>query len=102
MRKFYRMLLSGNKPDKCRIKYVLRGLSSILLSAKLTSQAFKRHAELGYFAVTTGLDVPLPGGIPLKEWDNWHTLILTDEIGRIVSFLCISRKFPKIQRDILA
>jgi hypothetical protein len=72
------------------------------LSAKFTSQAFKRHAELGYFAVTTGLDVPLPGGIPLKEWDNWHTLILTDEIGRIVCFLYISRKFPKIQRDILA
>jgi hypothetical protein len=53
----------------------------------------KRHAELGYLAVTTGLDVPLPGGIPLREWDNWHTLILTDEIGRIVSSLVISRKF---------
>lgn len=62
----------------------------------------KRHAELGYLAVTTGLDVPLPGGIPLREWDNWHTLILTDEIGRIVSSLMISRKFPKVKRDILA
>jgi hypothetical protein len=96
------MLLSGNKPDKCLIKYVLRGLSSIVLSPKFPSQAFKRHAELGYFAVTTGLDIPLPGGIPLKEWDSWHTLILTDEIGRIVSFLYIARNSPKIQRGILA
>jgi hypothetical protein len=48
-------------------------------------QAFKRHAELGYLAVVTGLDIPLPGGIPLKEWDSWHTLILTDELSRVVS-----------------
>jgi hypothetical protein len=48
-------------------------------------QVFKRHAELGYLAVVTGLDIPLPGGIPLKEWDSWHSLILTDELGRVVS-----------------
>lgn len=58
-----------------------------MMPVEIRYQAFKRHAELGYLAVTTGLDVPLPGGIPLKEWDNWHTLILTDEIGRIVSSL---------------
>jgi hypothetical protein len=68
---------------------------------KVRSQALKRHVELGYWAVTTGLDVPLPGGIPLKEWDSWHTLILTDEIGRIVSSLLVPRKLPKVQRAIL-
>jgi hypothetical protein len=53
-------------------------------------QAFKRHAELGYLAVVTGLDIPLPGGIPLKEWDSGHTLILTDEFSRIVSLNFVS------------
>jgi hypothetical protein len=36
-------------------------------------------------ALTTGLDVPLPGGIPRKEWDDWHSLVLTDETNRVVS-----------------
>lgn len=49
-------------------------------------QVRKRHAELGYFGVCTGLDnVRLPGDIPYKEWDQWHTLILTDEMARVVS-----------------
>ncbi|RQM06618.1 hypothetical protein DH86_00001250, partial [Scytalidium sp. 3C] len=53
-------------------------------AGKVPDEVFKRHAELGYLAVTTGLDnIPWPGGIPAKEWDNWHTLILTDEINRV-------------------
>lgn len=44
----------------------------------------KRHAELGYYGVCTGLDnVRLPGDIPFQEWDQWHTLILTDEMARV-------------------
>lgn len=45
---------------------------------------FKRHAELGYLALATGLDVKLPVDIPLAEWDSWHTLIVTDEMCRVV------------------
>ncbi|KAH8802696.1 acyl-CoA dehydrogenase/oxidase [Xylogone sp. PMI_703] len=53
-------------------------------AGKVPDTVFKRHAELGYLALATGLDnVPLPGGIPAKEWDNWHTLILTDELSRV-------------------
>lgn len=48
-------------------------------------QAWKRHAELGYFALTTGLDVRLPGNIKRDDWDHWHTLVLTDEMARVVS-----------------
>lgn len=49
------------------------------------TQAFKRHAELGYLALSTGLDnVPLPGGIKKEEWDHFHTLVITDEMGRVV------------------
>lgn len=48
-------------------------------------QAFKRHAELGYLAGVTGLShVSLPGNILVHEWDSWHTLILTDEMSRVV------------------
>lgn len=36
-------------------------------------------------ALSTGLDnVKLPGDIPFEEWDSWHSLILTDEINRVV------------------
>ncbi|KFY98526.1 hypothetical protein V500_01626 [Pseudogymnoascus sp. VKM F-4518 (FW-2643)] len=46
--------------------------------------AFKRHTELGFHALHTKLDnVRLPGDIPLKDWDNWHTLIITDELARV-------------------
>lgn len=45
----------------------------------------KRHAELGYTALTTGLeDVRLPAGIPFREWDAWHSQIVTDELCRVV------------------
>ena len=58
------------------------------------TKAWKRHAELGYLAITTGLpNVKLPGDIPLEEWDSWHTLVLTDELNRLVSF---SGKFLNI------
>ncbi|RDL31528.1 putative acyl-CoA dehydrogenase [Venustampulla echinocandica] len=51
---------------------------------KLRAAAFKRHAELGYLALSTGLsNVPLPGGIPFEEWDSWHTLIVSDELTRV-------------------
>lgn len=39
---------------------------------------------MGFTALTTGLDLPLPGGIARKDWDEWHTLILTDETNRVV------------------
>lgn len=27
----------------------------------------------------------LPGDIKFEEWDSWHTLIVTDELSRVVS-----------------
>ncbi|KAH8667618.1 acyl-CoA dehydrogenase/oxidase [Tricladium varicosporioides] len=53
-------------------------------AGKVPDEVFKKHAEMGYLALSTGLkDVPLPGGIPFEEWDNWHTLIVTDEQSRV-------------------
>ena len=46
---------------------------------------------MGYFALTTGLDVRLPGNIKRDDWDHWHTLVLTDEMARVVSFERISQ-----------
>lgn len=52
-------------------------------------QAFKRHAELGYWALSTGLaNVTLPGNIPFEEWDFWHTLIVTDELSFVARTAC--------------
>lgn len=53
-------------------------------------QAWKRHAELGYLALTTGLDVRLPGDIKRDDWDHWHTLVLTDEMARVVGWRALS------------
>lgn len=37
--------------------------------------------------LTTGLnDVRLPGDIPYDEWNSWHTLIVSDELSRVVCF----------------
>ncbi|RDW64231.1 hypothetical protein BP5796_10733 [Coleophoma crateriformis] len=53
-------------------------------AGQVPAAVFKRHADLGYLALSTDLEnVPLPCGIPRKEWDEWHTLILTDELSRI-------------------
>ena len=64
-------------------------------------QAFKRHAELGYLALSTGLpNAILPGNIPAAEWDSWHTLIVTDELARVVSCCVplVSRIFADTRR----
>lgn len=71
---------AGQVPEKARIS------STHEIHLLIGIQAFKRHAELGYLAVGLGLDVPLPGGIPLKEWDHFHSLVLSDELCRVVSF----------------
>lgn len=65
-------------------------------------QAFKRHAELGYLAVGLGLDVPLPGGISVKEWDHFHSLVLNDELCRVVSYSHRTSNFSHIRRGIQA
>ncbi|TAQ89486.1 hypothetical protein B7494_g2168 [Chlorociboria aeruginascens] len=55
------------------------------LAGKVPDSASKRHAEFGYLATNTELsNVPLPGGIPFEEWGSWHSLILMDEISRLV------------------
>lgn len=47
----------------------------------------KRHAELGYLALVTGLKgVRLPGDVPVEEWDTWHSQIVNDELNRLVGF----------------
>jgi hypothetical protein len=59
-------------------------------------QAFKRHCELGYVGLSTGLpNIRMPGDIPFEEWDSWHSLVLTDELSRVVRtyvspFRCIN------------
>ncbi|CAG8957367.1 hypothetical protein HYFRA_00010793 [Hymenoscyphus fraxineus] len=51
---------------------------------EIPEEVYKRHAELGYLALSTGLrNVPLPGGIPSEDWDEWHTLIVNDELTRV-------------------
>ena len=78
------MHFSGNQLGTAQTRHVkvtllLRGL------ADRPRQAFKRHAELGYLALSTGLSgVTLPGGIPYEEWDCCHSLIVTDELNRVV------------------
>jgi hypothetical protein len=37
--------------------------------------------------LTTGLkNIQLPGDIPYDEWNSWHTLIVSDELSRVVCF----------------
>ena len=56
---------------------------------------YKRHAELGFLAVR-GTDkrltggVPLPGGIPLVEWDGFHSIVAMDEMTRYGTLSCFS------------
>lgn len=53
-------------------------------AGQVPDSAFRRHAELGYLALTTGLpNVRLPGDIPADEWDSWHSLITNDELSRV-------------------
>ena len=40
---------------------------------------------MGYLGLATGLqNIRLPGDIPYVDWDSWHTLIITDELSRVV------------------
>lgn len=78
------MHLNGNQLERSRTQHVTSPLPSRKHTDKF-SQAFKRHAELGYLALSTDLsNVTLPGNIPYAEWDSWHSLILTDELSRVV------------------
>ncbi|TVY58154.1 Acyl-CoA dehydrogenase apdG [Lachnellula cervina] len=66
-------------------KYVDEEILPYAFEWESAGKAFKRHAELGYLAGVTGLShVSLPGNILVHEWDSWHTLILTDEMSRVV------------------
>jgi hypothetical protein len=59
-------------------------------------QALKRHAELGYLALVTGLKgVRLPGDVPVEEWDTWHSQIVNDELSRIVGF-CAGERWGEV------
>ena len=48
---------------------------------------YKRYAKLGYL-VTMPPDkkymgsIILPGGIKAEDWDEFHTLIMVDELAR--------------------
>ncbi|TVY71245.1 Acyl-CoA dehydrogenase apdG [Lachnellula suecica] len=65
-------------------KYIDEEILPYAFEWETAGKAFKRHAEMGYLALSTGLkNVTLPGNIPFEEWDSWHTLILTDEISRV-------------------
>ncbi|TGO87251.1 hypothetical protein BPOR_0238g00030 [Botrytis porri] len=73
----------------CKLRAAVRKYvdEEILLYAfdwESAGKAWRRHAELGYLALSTGLsDVKLPGDIKPEEWDSWHTLIVTDELSRV-------------------
>ena len=81
------MHLNGNQLGLSRTRHVT--FPRIKIPSNKLYQAFKRHAELGYLALSTGLsNITLPGNIPSEEWDSWHTLILTDELSRVVRHTC--------------
>lgn len=61
-------------------------------------KAFKRHVELGYVGLATGLSsILIPGDIPFEEWDSWHTLIVNDELYRVVR--CTYEAILKTETD---
>lgn len=48
-------------------------------------QAWQRHVEMGYVGMVTGLpNIKTPGDIPMDQWDSWHSLIMNDELSRVV------------------
>ncbi|ATZ50947.1 hypothetical protein BCIN_06g04120 [Botrytis cinerea B05.10] len=65
-------------------KYVDEEILPNAFDWESAGKAWRRHAELGYLALSTELpDAKLPGGIKPEEWDSWHTLIVTDELSRV-------------------
>lgn len=82
--RFFPMRLNGNPLGRFLMRHViLRHLRSI--PGLTVSQAFKRHVEMGIVGMVTGLpNIRTPGDIPYEEWDSWHTLVLNDELSRIV------------------
>lgn len=77
------MHLNGSQLGRSQIPHVT--LTTSFITQLTVYQAFKRHAELGYLALSTDLsNVTLPGNIPYPEWDSWHSLIITDELSRVV------------------
>ncbi|KAL3420367.1 acyl-dehydrogenase [Phlyctema vagabunda] len=53
-------------------------------AGRVPDAVFKRHAELGYLALSTDLEgVVLPGNVSREKWDEWHNVIVTDELSRI-------------------
>ncbi|KIN07861.1 hypothetical protein OIDMADRAFT_174767 [Oidiodendron maius Zn] len=65
-------------------KYVDEDLRPYAFEWESAGRVVKRHAELGYQALATGLsNVRLPADIPFEEWDTWHSQIVNDEMCRI-------------------
>lgn len=63
--------------------------SNIVIDKFHANQVIKRHADLGYMAVSVYplatkylKDRRLPGGVKAHEWDGFHDLIIIDEIAR--------------------
>ncbi|PVH78484.1 acyl-CoA dehydrogenase NM domain-like protein [Cadophora sp. DSE1049] len=53
-------------------------------AGEVPDAAWRRHVEMGYVGMVTGLpNIKSPGDIPIEEWDSWHSLIVNDELSRV-------------------
>ncbi|KAH7386485.1 acyl-CoA dehydrogenase/oxidase [Cadophora sp. MPI-SDFR-AT-0126] len=53
-------------------------------AGEVPDSAWKRHVEMGYVGMVTGLpSIKSPGDVPIEEWDSWHSLIVNDELSRV-------------------
>ena len=65
---------------------------------QIPSELFIKAAKAGILGAVVGfggeekyMPYPLPAGVPLEEWDAFHSVIVTDELSRCGSGgVCIS------------
>jgi len=75
---------NGNQPGRSRTLHVTLLSFGIVISVN-NLQAWKRHVEMGYVGMVTGLpNIKSPGDVHIDEWDSWHSLIVNDELSRVV------------------
>lgn len=77
------MPLNGKQLERYRRRHVIFHFTTFSLADGV--QAWKRHVEMGYVGMVTGLpNLKTPGDVPLDQWDSWHSLIVNDELSRVV------------------
>jgi len=84
MKRYFPMHSNGNQPGRSRTLHVTLLSFGIVISVN-NLQAWKRHVEMGYVGMVTGLpNIKSPGDVHIDEWDSWHSLIVNDELSRVV------------------